>query len=105
MHDKLVGDIGELDSRRAMIKGKMAVAKTQQRMNKMGSSVSGANNSISAFERMEEKVNRALDEANAMAELNAAQKDDIKDLTAKYNTSTDVEDELAALKQSLNKNE
>ncbi len=105
MHDKLVADIGELDSRRAMIKGKMAVAKTQQRMNKMGSSVSGANNSISAFERMEEKVNRALDEANAMAELNAGPKDDIKDLTAKYNTSTDVEDELAALKQSLNKNE
>ena len=105
MHDKLVADIGELESRRAMIKGKMAVAKTQQRMNKMGSSVSGANHSISAFERMEEKVNRALDEANAMAELNAAPKDDIKDLTAKYDTNTDVEDELAALKQSLNKNE
>ena len=105
MHDKLVGDIGELDSRRAMIKGKMAVAKTQQRMNKIGSSVSGANHSISAFERMEEKVNRALDEANAMAELNAAPKDDIKDLTAKYNTSTDVEDELAALKEKLNNNE
>lgn len=105
MHDKLVADIGELESRRAMIKGKMAVAKTQQRMNQIGSSITGANHSISAFDRMEEKVNRALDEANAMAELNAAPKDDIKDLTAKYDKNSEVEDELAALKAQLKANE
>lgn len=102
MHDKLVSDINELESRRAMLKGKMAVAKTQDRINKIGSSVTDANTSISAFERMEDKVNKALDEANAMAELNKTPKDDIKDLAAKYDDdSTDVEDELEKLKAKL----
>ena len=103
MHDKLVSDINELESRRAMLKGKMAVAKTQDRINKIGSSVTDANTSISAFERMEDKVNKALDEANAMAELNKSPKDDIKDLAAKYDDDmdTDVEDELEKLKAKL----
>lgn len=105
MHDKLVSDIGELEARRTMIKSKMAVAKTQERLNKVGSSVSGANRSMSAFNRMEEKVEKALDEANAMAELNAAPKDDIKDLTAKYDSRPDVEDELAALREQIKSKE
>lgn len=103
LHDKLVSDIGELEGRKAMLKGKMAVAKTQERINKIGSSINSANKSISAFDRMEERVNKAFDEANAMAELNAGPKDDIKDLTAKYDNDTNVEDELAALKAKLNK--
>lgn len=103
LHDKLVSDIGELEGRKAMLKGKMAVAKTQERINKIGSSMNSANKSISAFDRMEEKVNKAFDEANAMAELNAGPKDDIKDLTAKYDNDINVEDELAALKAKLNK--
>lgn len=103
MHDKLVSDISELESRRAMLKGKMAVAKTQDKINKIGSSVTDANTSISQFERMEDKVNKALDEANAMAELNKSPKDDIKDLAAKYDDdmNTDVEDELEKLKAKL----
>lgn len=103
MHDKLVADIGELESRRSMIKGKMAVAKTQDKINKIGSSVTSASSSISAFERMEAKANQALDEANAMAELNKVPKDDIKDLTAKYDKGTSVDDELEELKKRLNK--
>lgn len=106
MHDKLVSDIGELESRRSMLKAKWSVAKTQERMNKLGSSMSYSEGSISAFERMEEKVNRALDEANAMAELNAGPKDDIADLTAKYDDkSSGVDAELAALKAKMNNNE
>ncbi|MBM7715954.1 phage shock protein A [Bacillus thermophilus] len=105
MHDKLVADIGELEARRAMLKSKAAVARTQERMNKMGSSVTGANASMSAFGRMEEKVERALDEANAMAELNMAPKDDIEELTAKYDRKPDVEDELTALKKQLENKE
>ena len=104
MHDKLVADIGELESRKNMIKGKLAVAKTQDRINKMGSSVSSANNSISAFDRMEQKANEALDKANAMAALNAAPKDDIKDLMSKYEKDSNVDNELEALKASLKKN-
>ena len=101
MHDKLVKDIGELESRKEMIKGKMAVAKTQERMNKMTSGMSG-NSSLAAFDRMEAKANAALDKANAMAELNAGPQDSIADLTAKYSSaSSDVDDELAALKASL----
>lgn len=101
MHDKLVKDIGELESRKEMIKGKMAVAKTQERMNKMTSGISG-NSSLAAFDRMEAKANAALDKANAMAELNAGPQDSIADLTAKYSSaSSDVDDELAALKASL----
>src|SRR5690606_29731705 len=62
MHGKLVKDIGELESRRSLLKAKWSVAKTQQRMNKLGASTAGAGESISAFGRMEDKVNRALDE-------------------------------------------
>lgn len=102
MHDKLVGDIGELESRKDMIKGKLAVAKTQDRINKMGSTVTGANNSIASFERYEEMADKALDKANAMAELNRSSKDQsLEDLTKKYTTNTTVDDELAALKASI----
>ncbi len=102
MHDKLVSDIKELESKRSMLKGKMAVAKTQDRINKIGSSITDANTSISAFQRMEDKVNRALDESNAMAELNKSPKDDIEDLFSKYdNKNSDVDDELERLKEKL----
>ncbi|MCY8310769.1 PspA/IM30 family protein [Bacillus vallismortis] len=103
MHDKLVSDIGELEARKKMIKAKWAVAKTQERMNKLGASVSNTSQSVSAFGRMEDKVNQALDQANAMAELNSAPQDDIADLTAKYETagSSQVDDELAALKAKM----
>ena len=104
MHDKLVGDIAELDARKDMIKGKIAVAKTQERINKMGSSVASANNSIASFEKYEEMADKALDKANAMAELNrSSSEQSIKDLTAKYASDVSVDDELAALKASLNK--
>ena len=72
MHDKLVNDINELDSRRDTIKAKMKVAKAQQTVNKMTSGMGKAESSLSAFDRMEAKADRMLDEANAMAELNTA---------------------------------
>lgn len=106
MHDKLVKDIDSLNERRDAIKAKVQVAKTQQRLNEIGSSVTGASNDLSAFERMEEKADRMLDEANAMAELNRSQEEsDISNLEAKYDsvssTSSAVDDELAALKAQM----
>lgn len=106
MHDKLVEQIRDLESRRETIKAKLAVAKTQERINKIGSSAGAAADSVGAFERLEEKANRKLDEANAMARLNtdaAAQK--LDDVMAKYDSAPacDVEDELAALKAKLGK--
>src|SRR5690625_1877676 len=107
MHDKLVKDINELESRRALLKGKAAVAKTQKRMNEIGQSVQGANASKSAFDQMEDKINQSLDEAQAMAELNRSSNDDIDDLTAKYDkpAGKNIDDELAALKQQISKKE
>ncbi len=99
MHDKLVNDIGELEARRQMLKGKAAVAKTQQRMNELGASVTGANANVSAFDEMENKINQSLDEAEAMAELNRDKaKEDMEELASKYEDNLDVEDELAELK-------
>lgn len=106
MHDKLVGDINELESRKDMIKGKLAVAKTQERINKMTSSVASANNSMASFNKYEEMANKAIDKANAMAELNKSSTDNsIKDLTKKYSSESNasIDSELEALKASLNK--
>ena len=103
MHDKLVSDMADLKSRRDAIRAKVAVAKTQERLNKVGSSVAGVSNNLSAFDRMEEKADRMLDEANAMADLNT-EKDDLEDLAAKYDddsSTSAVDDELAALKAKL----
>ena len=106
MHDKLVKDIGELNARRDQLKAKLAVAKTQERLNKIGASVDGAKGNLSAFDKMEDKINRQLDEANAMAELNSSKEENsIEDLMSKYNdnkgSNSQVEDELQALKNKL----
>ncbi len=106
MHDKLVSDIAELESKRKMLKAKWAVAKTKERMNKIGDSTEDAKSSLSAFNRMEDKINTALDQANAMAELNAEPKDDVEDLMSKYDSnpsSSSVDAELEALKARLDK--
>lgn len=104
MHDKLVADINELESRKDMIKGKLAVAKAQERVNKMTSSVSNANDSMASFSKYEDLADKAIDKANAMSELNSSTSENsLKDLTKKYQTESNVDDELAALKASLNK--
>ena len=108
LHDKLTHDTSELESRRSVIKSKMAAAHAQERINKISSSVGDAANSISAFERMEAKANKALDQANAMAELNtSSEQAGLKDLELKYSSSSGAGDtidtELAALKASLGK--
>lgn len=104
MHDKLVNDINELNSRRDAIKAKMKVAKTQQRINKMTSGMADTTNSISAFERMEAKANSMLDQANAMSELNlSTQESGVDTLAAKYDAAPDaaVKEELEALKAKM----
>lgn len=106
MHDKLSNDINELSSRKDMIKAKIAVAKTQNRINGIGSSVEKSNSSLSAFDRMESRADKMLDEANAMASLNSTPSDKISDLAKKYDSSpSSVDDELAALKASLSQPE
>lgn len=105
MHDKLEKDIAQLKERRQAIKSKMAVAKTQEKINKIGSSYDSAQGSVAAFDRMEEKANRMLDEANAMAELNSHPEDSAQSLMDKYDeaptSDSAIDDELAAMKAKL----
>jgi phage shock protein A len=104
MHDKLVNDINELDARRDAIKAKIKVAKTQQRINNLTSTVSDSATSMAAFERMEAKANAMLDSANAMTELNqSTASNEIENLASKYDAAPDaaVQDELAAIKAKL----
>ena len=84
MHDKLTGDIQELEQRRLNVKAKMSVAKTQDKLNKINDSMKSAAGSMEAFERMEAKADRLLDEANSMAELNEEPKDSAEEIAKKF---------------------
>lgn len=102
LHDKLTSDIEELDSRRAAIKAKVSVAKTQETVNKFTSGYDKVQGTIGAFERMEEKADNMLDRANAMAEINMEPVDDAKALEDKYSAhGVDVDAELAKMKSEL----
>ena len=106
MHDKLVNDINALNSRKDMIKAKESVAVTQERVNKFSMPSAGASGEA-AFHRMEDKVNKRLDTANALADLNSEPIDAAKALEEKYKSGADnssVQSELAALKARLGKN-
>ena len=104
MHDKLVSDIEALHTRRTAIRAKVAVAKTQDKINKVSSASDKAAGAMSAFDRMEDKADRMLDQANAMAELNAEPTDEAKALEEKYRAAgadASVSDELERMKKEL----
>ena len=105
MHDKLTEQLKQVEDRKAAIRAKAAMVKSQQKANEIKSDLGGS--SLAAFDALEEKLNRKLDEADAAAELNT-KKDDMADLMAKYDDTatvqdSGVEDELAALKAKLGK--
>lgn len=105
MHDKLTEQLKQVEDRKAAIRTKAAMVKSQQKANEIKSDLGGS--SLAAFDALEEKLNRKLDEAEAAAELNT-KKDDMADLMAKYDDAatvqdSGVEDELAALKAKLGK--
>ncbi|NMA68208.1 MAG: PspA/IM30 family protein [Desulfitobacterium sp.] len=103
MHNKLTKDIEELKRRKQMIQAKTAVAKTQERLNKVDTSMTKTGGVLSKFDRMEEKADRMFEEAKAMAELNKLPLDEALELEKKYSGVSDqkVEDELASLKSNL----
>ena len=105
MHDKLEADISDLKSRRDMLKAKVKVAETQKRMSGISSGLESAGSNLAAFDKMEEKVNKMLDEADAMNELNRQPANDsAAELARKYdaeNKKAAVDDELAALKAEM----
>ena len=104
MHDKLASDIQTLSAKRSEIKAKMKMAKTSERIGSL--SGAGPNGNVSAFNAMEEKANRMIDEANAKMELNMPKSDGIDDLMKKYDdnsseTSSAVDDELEKMKKEM----
>ena len=103
MHDKLITDIEVLKARRESINAKVAVAKTQKTINKASSTAGRSKGAMDAFNRMEDKAGRMLDEANAMSELNRQPIDEAKALEAKYAAkgSASVDEEMNQLKAEL----
>lgn len=104
MHDKLVSDIEQLKARRESIKAKSAVAKTQTMVNELASGTDKAAGAIDAFNRMEAKVDKQLDTAESLAELNEKPANDVETLEAKYTGIADsaaVDEELAKLKAQM----
>lgn len=104
MHDKLESDIASLKGRRETLKAKAQIAETQAKMNKMGSGSREAGATMAAFDRMEDKINKMLDEQDAMEELNKGKTDSTEELMKKYDRESkesDVDAELAALKAEM----
>lgn len=103
MYNKLANDIQMLETKRNGIKATVAAAKTQEKMNKISSGSKRSMASLETFDRMEDKANRMLDSAMAEAEL-TADLDAGSDLVNKYasgESSSTVDDELAAMKAKL----
>lgn len=93
----------QLKARRESIKAKSAVAKTQTMVNELASGTDKAAGAIDAFNRMEAKVDKQLDTAESLAELNE-KPDDVETLEAKYAGIADsaaVDEELAKLKAEM----
>lgn len=103
MHDKLVKNISDLNNRKELIKSKIAIAKTQQKVNEIGTTSSRAIGRIGAFNEMEKRADKMLDEANAMAKLNEIPLDEAQILEGKYilSDSPSVDDELIKMKSEL----
>lgn len=105
LHDKLQNDVKTIEARKAAVKAKMKAAKTQQKINKMQAKNPTGEVSMASFDKYEAMANKAMDEAMAMSQLNNVEEDGMDDLLAKYddNVLSSVDDELAKLKESLNK--
>lgn len=101
-YNKLVRNIEELEQRKDAAKAKISMAKAQQGINETAAKANSTIN-MDAFNKYEEKAEKMLAEAGAMAQLDA-QEASVDDLAKKYTSGADsasVDEELAALKASL----
>jgi phage shock protein A len=94
---QLESKLSEAKTKKEMLKARITAAKAQEQL---GAMVSGMNTSsaMAAFERMEEKVLMQEARAQSTAELVGA---DLEHQFAQLEGSSDIDDELAALKASL----
>lgn len=82
-HNKLCDDIDFMQSQLQTIKGTMKVAKATETVNRVKGT---KRDSAATFQSYADKAQRALDEAQARADLNAGPKDSMEDLRQKYAT-------------------
>ncbi len=115
MLKKLTDDVNAAEDKLTELKAKLSVAKQQEKMNKLGDKMSqAANNPLSNADSLLDAVQKRVDAADAAAALNKELSNgahEVEDLAKKYDVSTQeakadkVEDQLAALKASLGKQE
>ena len=107
MHDKLVTDLQNLQTRKTALEAKLKIAKAQEKVNEIAGATAAAGKAeaaLNAFARAEEKINKKLDEANAMADLTMEPIDETLAAEARYYetlSNSKVDEELAAMKAEL----
>lgn len=94
---QLESKISEAKTKKEMLKARITTAKAQEQLEGMVRGMN-TNSAMSAFERMEEKVLMQEARAQSAAELAGA---DLETQFAKLESGSDVDDELAALKQQM----
>ena len=95
----LEGKISEMNTKKDLLIARHRRAEAEQNLQKTMGKV-GQSSALSAFERMEHKVDEEEAKASALGELNT---DSLEDKFNKLEAHSDVDDELAALKAKLGK--
>lgn len=99
--DEMKKEYQAMELKKDSLKARAESAKTRTKMNRTMSSI-GSDNSKQGFERMEEKVMRFEAEAETSEDMSQKSRtldDEFEDLN-----KSNVDDELAALKEKMNKN-
>ncbi|MBD2139763.1 PspA/IM30 family protein [Anabaena sp. FACHB-1237] len=94
---QLESKLSEAKTKKEMLKARITAAKAQEQLGNMVSGLS-TSSAMAAFERMEEKVLMQEARAQSTAELAGA---DLETQFARLESSSDVDDELAAMKAAL----
>ncbi|MCL2010519.1 MAG: PspA/IM30 family protein, partial [Synergistaceae bacterium] len=109
---KLMDDINASEDKLKELKQKLAVAKQQEKINKIDEKFSQT--PLSSFDNLFEAVQKRVDAADAASALNkefTKETNEVEELAKKYNATTQevkadqVEDQLAMLKAGLGKQE
>ena len=107
---KLSDDINAADDKLNELKRKLTVAKQQEKMNKLGDKL--GNSPLGGVDNLFDAVQKRVDAADAAANLNkefTKETNEVEDLAKKYdavtqeNKTDQVEDQLAMLKASIEK--
>jgi phage shock protein A len=94
---QLEGKISEAKTKKDMLKSRAQAAKAQEQLQGAVGRI-GNNSAMSAFERMEEKVLLQEAKSQAAAEITGT---DLENRFAALSAGSDVDDELAAMKQQM----